>query len=49
MEGTGQAGSEALEPWDGVLLAPGDTGPILGEQGLRLFVVTLPKAEDPTD
>jgi hypothetical protein len=49
MEGTGQAGSEALEPWDGVLLAPGDTGPILGRQGLRLFVVTLPKAEDETD
>jgi len=49
MEGTGQAGSEAVEPWDGVLLAPGDTGPILGGQGLRLFVLTLPKAEDQKD
>jgi hypothetical protein len=47
MEGTGQAGSEALEPWDGVLLAPGDTGPILGTPDLRLFVLTLPKTEEP--
>jgi hypothetical protein len=49
MAGSGRAGQEELEPWDGVLLAPGDTGPILGGQGLRLFVLALPKAAEQTD
>jgi hypothetical protein len=49
MDGTGQAGSEALEPWDGVLLAPGDTGPITGMPRLRLFVLTLPKTDQGAD
>jgi hypothetical protein len=49
MDGAGHAGTEELQPWDGVLLAPGDTGPITAAPSLRLFVVTLPNTEDQTN
>ena len=49
MAGRGQAAGEDLEPWDGALIEPGETGPIKGASGLRLFVLTLPMTDTETD